>query len=121
MPKVQKPGFTYGYSEELQLEWAVNDKTGTLTTEDGVHYSVAEQQLLYQRYGVIPGNIHAIKKVFKGTLIDEANVRLSVPAKTGQANRTAEPCRTENQTAGGTVQKTPEPLPVKQPGLFDIY
>lgn len=69
MARVQKPGFTYGYSEELHLEWAVSDKTGVLTTEDGVQYSVAEQHLLYRKYGVIPGNIHAIKKIFKGTLI----------------------------------------------------
>lgn len=121
MPKVQKPGFTYGYSDELQLEWAVNDKTGTLTTEDGVHYSTAEQQLLYRKYGVIPGNIHAIKKVFKGTLIDEANIRLSVPVKTGRTDRAAEPGNAKNQNAGKPVQKTAEPLPAEQRGLFDIY
>lgn len=85
MPKVQKPGFTYGYSEELHLEWAINDKTGTLTTEDGVHYTVAEQNLLYHRYGVIPGNIHAIKKVFKGTLVPpDADQTITVPEKTEQ-------------------------------------
>lgn len=131
MPKTFKPGYTYGYSNELKMEWAINDATGVITTADGVHYSPQEQLLLYQKYGCIPEKVHIVKKVFKGVLVNaedypepkDEDIRESVRQynlRNKNQTNSSRPntCRTssENNTKG--ISESNGTLPPTQPGLF---
>ncbi|MBQ0167790.1 MAG: hypothetical protein KBT02_11845 [Treponema sp.] len=131
MPKTFKPGYTYGYSNELKMEWAINDATGVITTADGVHYSPQEQLLLYQKYGCIPEKVHIVKKVFKGVLVNaedypepkEEDIRQAVGQyKLRTENQTdsgrSETSRTPSENNGKRVSESNGILPPTQPGLF---
>lgn len=131
MPKTYKPGYTYGYSQELQMEWAINDKTGVITTADGVHYSPQEQLLLYKKYGCIPAQVHIVKKVFKGVVVNAEDYPEPTEQEIRESVRNYK-LRTENPSAAGRPE-TNRPAPTDntkrisesngilssmQPGLF---
>ena len=64
-----KPGFTYIYSETLQQEIALSDKTGRVYCYDGVQYSPEELKKIQKTYGELPLQVHILKKHFGGTII----------------------------------------------------
>ena len=71
MPKERKPGFIYMFSEILNQEIAVSNKTGWVYCEDGTKYSPDELKLLHTIGGFLPLEVHILKSQFKGTLDPE--------------------------------------------------
>lgn len=69
MSKNRKPGWTYMFSEVLQQEIAINDKTGWAVCEDGTRYSPAEMLELKKTHGKIPWQVHVMKQQFGGTIV----------------------------------------------------
>ena len=67
----KKPGWTYGHSEALNMEFAFRpDNNGGLElyTEDKTHYNWNEIQKI-KEHGEIPPIVHTVKKLFNGTII----------------------------------------------------
>jgi len=60
----RKPGFIYIYSEILKQEIALSEKTGVVWCKDGVKYSPQEIAVLAEGGGVLPHEVHIVKKVF---------------------------------------------------------
>lgn len=69
----RKPGFTYFYSEALQQEIAISDKTGKVYCSDGVQYTPEEIAQLQKTYGDFSPQVHKIKRIFGGTIINVEN------------------------------------------------
>lgn len=66
----RKAGFTYFYSEVLKQEIAISDTTGVVYCSDGVQYTVAEIEQLKATYGDFSMQVHNVKKVFGGEIIN---------------------------------------------------
>lgn len=69
MAKEHKPGWIYKYSDVLQQEIAVSEKTGWIVCEDGTKYSPSEIEKLKASQQKITAELHLIKKNFGGKLI----------------------------------------------------
>ena len=69
----RKPGFTYFYSEVLQQEIAISNKTGKVFCSDGVQYTPEEIVQLQKTYGDFSPQVHKIKQIFGGTIINVEN------------------------------------------------
>lgn len=66
-----KPGWTYGHSDALGQAFAFRkDKGGNLElyTEDKTHYTWREISIIH-KHGEITKEVHAVKKIFGGTII----------------------------------------------------
>ena len=59
----------YYYSEALKMKYAFNPETKDVMTEDKVRYKKEEYQLINE----ITPEIHALKKVFGGIIVDSNN------------------------------------------------
>lgn len=69
--KKQVPGWTYGHSEVLQQDFAFR-KSGNgleLYTEDKTHYTWKEINIINKHGKEIPPQVHLIKKIFEGEII----------------------------------------------------
>ena len=60
--------WTYYYSEILGMQYAVN-KNGYIMTEDKTLYSPIEVKILCKNHGEIDANIHKVKSIFEGKII----------------------------------------------------
>lgn len=67
----KKPGWTYKFISSLNMNIAINDSTGVMYTEDKVRYTAEEQLLLKKIDYEIPLQLHYIKKIFEGQIIEE--------------------------------------------------
>lgn len=67
-----KPGFIYKFSKELNQEIAVSDKTGILYVSDGTKYLPEEAAVLQKKSDDIPLEVHILKKVFDGMIVEES-------------------------------------------------
>ncbi len=65
---VQKPGFIYIDSRELNTVVAVSKETGWAYCQDGTKYSPAEVEIL-KRSGGVNMAVHLLKREFGGTLL----------------------------------------------------
>lgn len=66
----QKPGWTYTFIPTLNQYIAINDKTGVMYTQDKTPYTKEEQELLKKVDYQIPPQVHILKKMFNGTIVD---------------------------------------------------
>lgn len=57
------------YSDRIKQEITINDDK-SISTADGVYYSAVEVDMLRKIKGVSM-DIHLVKKVFEGTIIDK--------------------------------------------------
>jgi hypothetical protein len=70
MPKEFKPGWEYIYSDTLKQEVAVNIKTGKVYCKDKTVYSPEEMRMMDGAKQEITPEIHLVKKVFGGEIIN---------------------------------------------------
>lgn len=66
----QKPGWTYKFIDSLGMYIAVNDKTDILYTEDKTMYTREESILLRKVDYEFPIQVHIVKKLFEGTIVN---------------------------------------------------
>jgi hypothetical protein len=59
------PGFIYIYSKILKQDIALSEKTGAVYCQGGVKYSPKEIAILDEGGGVLPFQVHMVKKVFQ--------------------------------------------------------
>ena len=71
MPKKLKD-WVYDYSSSLKLPyaWRKTPQGIEIMTEDKVRYTAKEVKIISDTIGEITQGIHLIKKVFKGTIIE---------------------------------------------------
>lgn len=59
----------YAYSNELEQEIAIHKRTYWTYCKDGVKYSPSEYKILQQKGGITK-QVHLLKKVFDGKIIN---------------------------------------------------
>lgn len=72
MPKEQKPGWEYYYSELLQEEYAVHIETGWVYWKNGARYSPEEVKLVVES-GSLDIGTHRVKTIIKGEIVGYEN------------------------------------------------
>ena len=65
-----KGDWTKFYSDAIQQECAYDKKSGWLFTRDGAKYSPTELALIVRSGNDCPVQVHIIKKMFEGTVVD---------------------------------------------------
>ena len=72
MPE-HKPGWTYGHSDLLDMEFAFQQKPdGSLDvyTEDKTHYTQAELDIIHKKHNdEYDKRVHMIKHMFEGVIV----------------------------------------------------
>ena len=69
MAREHKEGWVYIYSEELKQEIALSKRDGRIICEDGTRYSLDELKKLVDNGKTVPLQVHILKKVFSGEII----------------------------------------------------
>jgi len=69
LPAEHKPGFRYQRSEALGQEIVTSEKTGAAYCKDGVCSGPGEGALLKRAGGKISANVHAVKKIMQGAIV----------------------------------------------------
>lgn len=64
------PDWNYYDCETLEMQIAINPKTNVLYTEDKIRYSPEETMILRTIDFKIPKQVHILKKLFNGILIN---------------------------------------------------
>lgn len=65
----QVPGWTYTFIDSLNQHIAINAETNIMYTEDKIRYSPQETDLLKKIEYKLPLQVHIVKKIFQGTII----------------------------------------------------
>jgi len=63
--------WVYYFSKTLNMKYAYNTKTGAVTTEDKVEYTLEEINALKGKQ--ITLEIHELKKIFDGKVVNDEN------------------------------------------------
>jgi hypothetical protein len=126
MAKPLQPGFVYSDSTIINQRVALHEKSGWLFCEDKYHngefvkYSPKELQIIYDSGEKITLDIHIVKKIFMGEIIEYD--------KGSGNNNTGKPDagRIEDHSAdptgpGGTLQGASGNGPAIREGELDIY
>ncbi|MDR0663651.1 MAG: hypothetical protein LBF80_06200 [Spirochaetaceae bacterium] len=120
MTMEQKPGFVYLYSEILKQKIALSKKTGVVYCEDKTRYEPRELEILGKNNGVLPLEVHLVKKVFEDSEV-AGNERTGTNAA-GAANKTGEG-KGQDNSDGSAAEMAGASANGKEAGdtAFEIY